>query len=626
MPPIPRARYGIAVVSVALAVGLRRLLDPAVGDEFPFATLFFAVTFCAWYGGFGPALLAVLLGAITSDYFLLPPRGSFGLHGRDQQVGMGLYVAVGAGIALLGGEMRRAEDRARANSAAERGQRDRLRVTLESIGDAVIVTDAGGRVTLLNPAARALTGWAEAEAAGVPLADVFNVVDEGTGRAAEGPVTRVLREGAVVGLGNHTVLIARDGTRRPIEDSGAPIRGESGAVAGVVLVFRDVGERRRAERAVRAAEARFRALVEQSIAGLYVIQDDRFAYVNPTMAAIFGCTAAELTSRPVFDWIHPEDRDRARENVRRRLDGTVPSVRYDLRMYRRDGAVMRVEVHGTRAEHDGRPAILGVLLDVSERYAAEEEVRRLTAGLEARVRERTAELEAANKELEAFAYSVSHDLRAPLRAIDGFARIVLQDFAAALPAEAQEYLADVRRNALRMGRLVDDLLAFSRLGRQALRVRPVAMADLVRECLGEIRPPAGADVRVAALPPAQGDPGLLKQVWLNLLGNALKYAGKRDRPVVEVGAAGGPTYFVRDNGVGFDMRYAGKLFGVFQRLHKAEEYEGTGVGLAIVQRIVLRHGGRVWAEAAPDAGATFFFCLSPAGSAASRGPGTGDGE
>jgi signal transduction histidine kinase len=247
--------------------------------------------------------------------------------------------------------------------------------------------------------------------------------------------------------------------------------------------------------------------------------------------------------------------------------------------------------------------------DVAER-------RRAQAELERRVTERTAELEAANKELEAFSYTVSHDLRAPLRAIDGFSRILIDDFSASLPAECQDYLRDVRENTQQMGRLVDDLLIFSRLSRQPLKRETIDTAELVRQVVEDLRAEMdGRQValRIGGMPASHGDAALLKQVWANLLSNALKYTSKRSAATIEVDSLnapdGEPIYFVRDNGVGFDMQYAHKLFGVFQRLHRAEEYSGTGVGLAIVQRIVQRHGGRVWAEARPDEGATFFFTL-----------------
>jgi signal transduction histidine kinase len=257
-------------------------------------------------------------------------------------------------------------------------------------------------------------------------------------------------------------------------------------------------------------------------------------------------------------------------------------------------------------------------------------IRKLNAELEQRVLERTAQLEAANKELESFSYSVSHDLRAPLRAIDGFSRIVLEDYSAPLPDEAKTYLALVRENTRQMGQLVDDLLAFSRLGRLALTKHPVDVGKIVRLCMAEMgaeQKGRHLEVVIGDLPSCQADPTLLKQVWLNLLSNALKYTRKREAARIEVGCrtqpravSGGPeasppqaateaVYFVTDNGAGFDMKYAHKLFGVFQRLHRAADYDGTGVGLAIVQRIVHRHGGRVWADAQPDRGATFSFTV-----------------
>jgi light-regulated signal transduction histidine kinase (bacteriophytochrome) len=222
--------------------------------------------------------------------------------------------------------------------------------------------------------------------------------------------------------------------------------------------------------------------------------------------------------------------------------------------------------------------------------------------------------------LEAFSYSVSHDLRAPLRAVDGFAQALMEDYGPGLPEQGRHYVETIRGGAQRMGELIDDLLLFARLSRQPLNKATVDTAKLVRETLEESnveserreREGRRIEVQLGELPPCQGDRALLKQVWTNLLANALKYSRRRDPAVVEIGTAskeGETVYFIRDNGTGFDMKYAHKLFGVFQRLHRAEEFEGTGVGLAIVQRIVHRHGGRVWAEAAVDRGAAFYFTL-----------------
>ena len=225
---------------------------------------------------------------------------------------------------------------------------------------------------------------------------------------------------------------------------------------------------------------------------------------------------------------------------------------------------------------------------------------------------RTAQLQDVNKELESFSYSVSHDLRAPLRAINGFSQILMEDYCDQLPADAQDSLHEICDNADRMGHLIDHLLSFSRLGRQELKKSEVSMNAIVQECLSALGHNQSAEFRVAELPSAFADAALLKQVWQNLIENALKYSRSSTPPVVEIGSRTvdqETVYFVKDNGVGFDMQYVHKLFKVFNRLHHQDEFEGTGVGLAIVQRVIHRHGGRVWVEAKPKMGATFYFSL-----------------
>jgi signal transduction histidine kinase len=279
-------------------------------------------------------------------------------------------------------------------------------------------------------------------------------------------------------------------------------------------------------------------------------------------------------------------------------------------------ASMRDELRRQRAELQEEHQ--RVVDEARERQRAEAEVRLLNSLLEQRVAQRTAELEAANRELESFSYSVSHDLRAPLRAIDGFSHLLEADYRELLDEDGRHYLETVRANAGKMAQLIDDILAFSRMGRQEIARQVVDVAELTREVFAELQAPiAGHRLRldVQALPPARGDRAMLRQVLVNLLANAIKFSSTRDEGVIEVGCSEGPQeneYFVRDNGVGFDMQYADKLFGVFQRLHTAYEFPGTGIGLAIVKRIVTRHGGRVWAEGKVDGGATFRFTLPAA--------------
>ncbi len=269
-------------------------------------------------------------------------------------------------------------------------------------------------------------------------------------------------------------------------------------------------------------------------------------------------------------------------------------------------------------EH-GRPEfLLGISEDITERKLAEQAIRELNAALVAKA----AQLEATNEELESFSYSVSHDLRAPLRAIDGFALMLVEDYRERLDAEGLRYLSVIRQNSRRMGELIDDLLTFSRLGRQPVAHGEVNVDSLVREVVEEVlhtespseRGEAATrpHIEVGPLPPARGDRGLLRQVWANLIANAVKYSSKAARPFIQVSGrqVGAENHYsVRDNGVGFDMEYAGQLFRVFQRLHRADEFSGTGVGLAIVHRVVARHGGRVWAEGKVDHGAVFSFAL-----------------
>jgi signal transduction histidine kinase len=245
----------------------------------------------------------------------------------------------------------------------------------------------------------------------------------------------------------------------------------------------------------------------------------------------------------------------------------------------------------------------------------EERLRSLNNELEARVKARTAELEAANKDLEGFSYSVSHDLRAPIRAITGFCSLFEEDHLGQLDAEALRKLRIIKSESQRMGELIDDLLAFSRLGRKALQPTDLDMRDVVERVVGRLKDDETnqkVEFRIGSMPPAHGDRGLLEQVWTNLLSNAVKFSSKKERPVVEIGGLAEEReqlYFVRDNGSGFDSKYSERLFGVFQRLHHDHEFSGTGVGLALVHRIITRHGGRVWGDGKLDEGATFHFTL-----------------
>ena len=322
-----------------------------------------------------------------------------------------------------------------------------------------------------------------------------------------------------------------------------------------------------------------------------------------------GFTSEELTARPYLDFVHPEDRAATIAEATK-LSGGIDTIHFENRYGCKDGSYKWLA--WTAKQSVPEQLIFAIARDMTAQKHAEDEINRLNVALA----ERLAELEASNKGLEAFSYSVSHDLRAPLRSIDGFVRILVDEHAPQLDPGARRYLEIIAGSARTMGLLIDDLLKFSRLGRQPLRKVAIDTTELVRRILrqqlGAIEP-RRVEVRLDELPGCQGDESLLEHVFTNLIGNATKYTRRVEVARIEIGCQsndqGELVYYVKDNGAGFDMRYVDKLFGVFQRLHRADEFEGTGVGLALAQQIINRHGGRIWAEAAVGKGATFFFTL-----------------
>lgn len=495
--------------------------------------------------------------------------------------------------------------------ATLRRNEEHLAVTLQSIGDGVLATDTRGRITRLNRVAQDLTGWSNADAQGLPVAEVFRIIKEGTREPAVIPVEDVLRTGEIHGLANHTVLIARDGAERAIADSAAPIRDREGEIIGVVLVFRDVTEERAAEIKLASVLAELDRFFTLSLDFLCISSaDGYFKRVSPAVTDILGWTPKEFLAQPYISFIHPDDHAATIEQVRKQVVAGEKVLLFENRYRHKNGSW---RILSWRSVPQGE-LMYATARDVTERNLAEEQIQQLNTRLQLHA----GRLEAANLELESFSYSVSHDLRAPLRHIQGYAELLGRE-SAQLSEKGRRHLDTISRAARNMGQLIDDLLSFSRMGRTELRqtaVDPAQLVQEVRQSLELVTQDRAITWKIAPLPRVQADPPMLRQVFANLLGNAVKYSRKRDAAVIEIGLAGEEdgriVFFIRDNGTGFDMQYADKLFGVFQRLHSADEFEGTGIGLANVRRVIVRHGGRTWAEGRPGEGATFYFTLKPA--------------
>jgi len=426
---------------------------------------------------------------------------------------------------------------------------------------------------------------------------------------------RIMAQGVTEELDERCV---GSGEERIVHTVKTPVRDPQGQVAGILGIFWDITDRHRAAEALRASEQRYRTLAAVAPVGLFHTDAaGRSLYVNERWSEMTGLPREQARADGWVTALHPEDRDSVSAAWSRAVREDLP-FRMEYRFQRPDGRVVWVlgQALAERDREDRVTGYVGTITDITPRKQAEAELQRLNEELERRVRERTGQLEAANKDLEAFSYTVSHDLRAPLRHMSGFAELLEKQSAAALDETGQRYLRIVAEAAQRMGQLIDDLLAFSRAGRADLQKTVIRLDQLVQEAQAELQSEtAGRQIewQIDALPEVHADRSMLRLVFVSLLSNALKFTRPRPRAKIEVrDVSKGDdelVILVRDNGVGFDMQYLHRLFNVFQRLHRADEFEGTGVGLASVRRIVQRHGGRTWAEGTVDGGACFYFAL-----------------
>jgi len=531
----------------------------------------------------------------------------------------------------------------------------RLAAIVDSSDDAIVSKTLQGTITAWNHGAQKLFGYSASEAVGKPVAMLLPPE-----RSDEEPdiLARIGRGESVDHF--ETVRLRKDGRRIDISATISPIRDSSGVIVGASKIARDITERKQAQEAVaaqaeelsRQAEELSRSrqalqaqtLMLQSVLnsmgeGLVAADGQgKFVIWNPAAEKILGLGAANLPSQEwaahyglyLADTVTPFPADQL--PMVRAIHGETSTAEMFVRNPELAEGVW-IEASGSPLRGQNGAVSGGVVAfrDVTRKKADEREIRKLNEELEQRVIDRTVQLQTAKDELEAFTYSVSHDLRAPLRHIAGFVGILMEDCAPQLDEEAKHNLKRIQEGTRRMGVLVDELLALARVGRQSLTYQPTRLNTLVDEVIALLKPDTeGRQVewKIAELPQIDCDPTLIRQVFQNLISNALKYSRNRTPTVIEIGHRdenGQSTIFVRDNGAGFSMKYADKLFGVFQRLHGAEEFEGTGVGLATVQRIVQKHGGRAWANAEMDKGATFYFTLGSAPALKMTGQSAGGG-
>lgn len=651
--------YAIALLSVVLATALRLLLTPILGDQAPLVTYVIAVALIAWYAGLGPALVATVLGALAAHYFILPSREAYLIFDQSDVTRFLPYLVLCSIISLISEAMRRTRARAEENVLAFAESRNLLLTTLASIGDAVITTDERGCVTFINPVAETLTGWAEKDARDKPLEEVFNIIHEQTRAKVENPLTKALTSGVAVGLANHTILIKKDGSEIPIDESSAPIKDEQGKRVGVVLVFRDIAERLRAAKAqVFLAEAS-NALASSldyettvaSIVGLSVpyLADwcmihilNENGQIKPLAAAHVDPAKAEEAKE--LDNRYPQDpnarlgppnvlrtgKSELYPQIQDSLLVEYASDEKHLNSLRRRGMKSAMVVP-MLARNRTLGAISFIIAETERQYTeadlalAEDLAHRAAFAVDNALLYRDAQnaserAEQANRLKDEFLATVSHELRTPLNAIIGWAHLLrAKRFDETTSARAME---TIERNAKAQARIIEDILDVSRAitGKLRLEVQPVMLAPVIESALDAVRPAAEAkEIRLQPIldpraGPVSGDPNRLQQIVWNILSNAVKFTPKGGRVMVRLERVNSHVEIVvSDTGQGI---HADLLPFIFDRFRQGDstttrQHGGLGLGLAIVRHLVELHGGTVHADSPGYGGGASFTVNLP---------------
>ena len=480
-------------------------------------------------------------------------------------------------------------------------EHDSLVDVLESMTDAFVSLDRNWCYTYMNQKAGIIFNRNPADMIGV---NIWQEFPEGVGQPFHEKYEKVMQERIAINMEEYYPPYDKW-----FENHIFPTE------SGISIFFQDISIRKKTEIALRKSEEKYRTVIESATDSIVILQGGLIKFVNPAIIKIAGYSETELLERKFIDFVSSKDKAKAAEYYQKRIKGEDAPNGYELSAVKKNGEEIFFEITVTEFPYNENKSELVFLHDITDRKVIENKIRRLNEELEERVELRTQQLEDANKELEAFAYSVSHDLRAPLRAISGFSKILTEDYSKKIDSEGRRVCGVIQNETVRMGQLIDDLLAFSRLSRTSMEQVTANMTPMVQQICDDIRSQntdKKVNFQLSELYPGTIDVSLIRQVWINLISNAFKFSAKKDNIKIEIGCYKNPgeiIYFVKDNGSGFDMKYVNKLFGVFQRLHNINEFQGTGVGLAIVQRIIHRHGGRVWAEGEVDKGATFYFSL-----------------